>query len=49
MNQPVAVLDADVLVPVLVCDFLLSMFDADPLPAGGQPNDPGGGRRKPDR
>jgi hypothetical protein len=29
MNQPVAVLDADVLVPVLVCDLLLSMFDAE--------------------
>ena len=29
MNQPVAVLDADVLVPVFVCDLLLSMFDAE--------------------
>ena len=29
MNQPVAVLDANVLVPVLVCDLLLSMFDAE--------------------
>ncbi len=29
MSQPVAVLDADVLVPVLVCDLLLSLFDAD--------------------
>jgi hypothetical protein len=29
MNQPVAVLDADVLVPVLVCDLLLCMFDAE--------------------
>ncbi len=29
MNQPVVVLDANVLVPVLVCDLLLSMFDAE--------------------
>lgn len=29
MNQPVAVLDANVLVPVLLCDLLLSMFDAE--------------------
>jgi predicted nucleic acid-binding protein len=29
MRQPVAVLDADVLVPVLVCDVLLSLFDAE--------------------
>lgn len=29
MSQPVAVLDANVLVPVLVCDLLLSLFDAE--------------------
>lgn len=29
MSQPVAVLDADILVPVLVCDVLLSLFDAE--------------------
>ena len=29
MSQPVVVLDADVLVPVLVCDVLLSLFDAE--------------------
>jgi hypothetical protein len=27
--RPVAVLDADVLVPILACDLLLSAFDAD--------------------
>ena len=37
MNQPVAVLDADVLVPVLVCDLLLSMFDAELFRAAVSP------------
>jgi hypothetical protein len=49
MNRSVAVLDADVLVPVLVCDLLLSMFDAELFQPAVSPTISGGGGTKPDR